>query len=109
MLSLISLGALPLALFGLGGILIRYKFSNDLGKVFIIILLTILAHPIIAFVIGFFYANLDMPILRSVIICASMGPGINAFLFANFYKEGEKVSIIECKPISKKKTWQVME
>ena len=24
-------------------------------------------------------------------------------------KEGEKVSIIECKPISKKKTWQVME
>ena len=39
MLSLISLGALPLALFGLGGILIRYKFSNDLGKVFIIILL----------------------------------------------------------------------
>ncbi len=28
---------------------------------------------------------------------------------ANKFKEGEKVSIIECKPISKKKTWQVME
>ena len=27
----------------------------------------------------------------------------------NKFKEGEKVSIIECKPISKKKTWQVME
>ena len=25
------------------------------------------------------------------------------------YKEGEKVSIIECKPYSKKKTWQVMD
>ena len=25
------------------------------------------------------------------------------------FKEGEEVSIIECKPISKKKTWQVME
>ena len=24
-------------------------------------------------------------------------------------KEGEKVAIIECKPISKKKTWQVLE
>ena len=24
-------------------------------------------------------------------------------------KEGEEVSIIECKPISKKKTWQVMK
>ena len=24
-------------------------------------------------------------------------------------KEGEKVSIIECKPISKKKTWQVLD
>ena len=28
---------------------------------------------------------------------------------SNKFKEGEKVSIIECKPISKKKTWQVMK
>ncbi len=27
----------------------------------------------------------------------------------NKYKEGQQVSIIECKPISKKKTWQVMD
>ena len=27
----------------------------------------------------------------------------------NKFKEGEKVSIIECKPISKKKTWLVVE
>ena len=27
----------------------------------------------------------------------------------NKIKEGEKVSIIECKPISKKKTWQVIK
>ena len=27
----------------------------------------------------------------------------------NKFKEGQKVSIIECKPFSKKKTWQVME
>ena len=27
----------------------------------------------------------------------------------NKFKEGQKVSIIECKPISKKKTWQVIE
>ena len=27
----------------------------------------------------------------------------------NKFKEGEKVTIIECKPFSKKKTWQVME
>ena len=27
----------------------------------------------------------------------------------NKFKEGEKVSIIESKPISKKKTWQVVE
>ena len=28
---------------------------------------------------------------------------------SNKFKEGEKVSIIECKPYSKKKTWQVVE
>ena len=27
----------------------------------------------------------------------------------NKFKEGEEVSIIECKPYSKKKTWKVME
>ena len=27
----------------------------------------------------------------------------------NKFKEGEKVSIIECRPKSKKKTWQVVE
>ena len=27
----------------------------------------------------------------------------------NKFKEGEKVSIIECRPFSKKKTWQVIE
>ena len=27
----------------------------------------------------------------------------------NKFKEGETVSIIECKPFSKKKTWQVVE
>ena len=27
----------------------------------------------------------------------------------NKFKEGEVVSIVECKPISKKKTWQVMD
>ena len=26
----------------------------------------------------------------------------------NKFKEGDKVSIIECKPISKKKTWEVV-
>ena len=27
----------------------------------------------------------------------------------NKFKEGQKVAIIECKPISKKKTWQVLD
>ena len=27
----------------------------------------------------------------------------------NKFKEGEKVSIVECKPFSKKKTWQVIK
>ncbi len=33
----------------------------------------------------------------------------NAHDEKNKFKEGEKVSIIECKPYSKKKTWQVID
>ena len=30
-------------------------------------------------------------------------------MMKNKFKEGEKVAIIECKPMSKKKTWEVVE
>ena len=103
MLSLISLGALPIALFGLGGILIRYNFSTEFKKLSVVILLAMFAHPLVTVLIGFFYANLEMNILRSTIICASLGPGINAFLFANYYKEGQTTaaaSILLCTPLA---------
>ena len=103
MFSLMSIGALPIALFGLGGILIRYQFSNEVGKVSMVVLLTLLVHPMISFCIGFFYTNLDVTILRSAIICAAMGPGLNAFLFANYYKDGRETvaaAVLICTPIT---------
>ena len=46
------------------------------------------------------------PVLKKVI---RVRKNYNAHDEKNKFKEGEKVSIIESKPFSKKKTWQVME
>ena len=39
---------------------------------------------------------------------ASLSKGLK-FKMNSQFKEGDKVEIIECKPISKKKTWEVID
>ena len=46
------------------------------------------------------------PVLKKVI---RVRKNYNAHDENNKFKEGEEVSIIECRPFSKKKTWQVKE
>ena len=46
------------------------------------------------------------PVLKKVV---KVRKKYNAHDEKNKYKEGEKVSIVESKPFSKKKTWQVIE
>ena len=46
------------------------------------------------------------PLLKKVV---KVRKKYNAHDENNKFKEGAEVSIVECKPFSKKKTWQVME
>ena len=102
-LNLISMGAIPIALFGLGGIIVQYSLSQNMNKVMLISILSLLLHPIITFGIGKFGFNLSREILQSIVLTAAMGPGINAFIFASIYKREMDVaaaSILVCTPLS---------
>ena len=101
--SLISIGAISIALYSLGGIIVAYSLSKNLRKIIIIISLSLFIHPAITFFMGSSYFTLPPDILRNAILTAAMGPGINAFIFASIYKTEMEVTasaILICTPIS---------
>ena len=85
--------ALPAALFGLGGVLTRYRPEGDMRA-------DRHGHPAVAD-----RASGDRlrawptgssasapPQLRSAVVTAAMAPGVNAYLFANMYGAARRVA-----------------
>lgn len=84
-IDLMVRAALPAALFGLGGILVRYSLSERLGEVAMVSGLRLLLHPLIAFVLSDKVFGLDDAVVKTIVIVAAMPPGINSYVFANMY------------------------
>jgi predicted permease len=102
-LDFISVGAVPIALFGLGGIIVQYQLSQNMKKVGLISMLSLVIHPLLTFTIGKFGFDLPLEVLRNMIITAAMAPGINAFIFASIYDKEMDVAaatVLVCTPLS---------
>ncbi|AHM04449.1 malonate transporter [Roseibacterium elongatum DSM 19469] len=91
-LSLMVRAALPAALFGLGGVLCRYKPEGDAYVIAMICTLALIVHPVIAYTLGLRVADLSQGQLRSAVIAAAMAPGVNAYLFADMYGVARRVA-----------------
>jgi hypothetical protein len=91
-LDLMIRAALPAALFGLGGILYRYKPEGDAWIVAFICALALILHPAITYTLGATVADLSEAQLRSAVVTAAMAPGINSYLFANMYGVARRVA-----------------
>jgi malonate transporter len=89
--DMIADAALPAALFGLGGILYRYRPEGDTGAIAMCCACSLLVHPGIAYALGR-VTGLDDPGLRSAVMTAAMAPGVNASLFANLYGAARRVA-----------------
>lgn len=83
--------ALPAALFGLGGVLYRYRPEGDLRIVGFVCAVTLLLHPAITWSLGRSLA-LSTSELRSAVVTAAMAPGVNAYVFANMYGRARRVA-----------------
>lgn len=90
-LDLLVRAALPVALFGLGGILVRYRPEGDLRAILFVCLVGLVVHPLITRLFG---AGLSLPTdaLRSSVLSAAMAPGVNAYIFANMYGAAKRVA-----------------
>jgi len=83
--------ALPAALFGLGGVLYRYRPEGDMRTILFVVAVSLLLHPIIVWFLGR-GVGLNVYEVRSAILTSAMAPGINAYVFANMYGRARRVA-----------------
>lgn len=89
-IDLIAGAALPVALFGLGGVLTRYALKSELGEAVVISSLSVLLHPGIAYVLSHHVFALDGDYTRAAVVMAAMPTGLNGYIFAARYNRSEK-------------------
>lgn len=91
-MNMMAGAAIPAALFGLGGVLFRYRPEGDAKAIAMVTLLSLIAHPAISYTLARWGFHLDVAHLRSTVLTASMAPGVNAYLFSNIYGVGRRVA-----------------
>jgi predicted permease len=90
-IDLMVQAALPAALFGLGGVLYRYRPEGDMRTILFVVAISLVLHPMIVW--GLAQSNdLSDAALRSAIMTAAMAPGINTYVFANMYGKARRVA-----------------
>ncbi len=90
-IDLMVRAALPAALFGLGGVLFRYRPAGDMRAILFVVAISLVLHPAIVWVLSG-VAGLSVPELRSAILTSAMAPGVNAYVFANMYGRARRVA-----------------
>lgn len=90
-LDLLIRAALPAALFGLGGVLVRYKIGGDLRIIGLVCVVSLVLHPAVVWTLGQ-ATGLSTPALRSAVMTAAMPPGVNAYIFAAMYGVAMRVA-----------------
>ena len=90
-LDLMIRAALPAALFGLGGVLYRYRPEGDLRTIAYVVAVSLVLHPAVVWALGK-ASGLSLEQFRSAVLTAAMPPGVNAYLFANMYGVAKRVA-----------------
>lgn len=90
-LDMMVAAALPAALFGLGGVLFRYRPEGDLRTIAYCCAVSLLVHPAVTFGLGSGLGLSDGQ-MRSAVVTAAMAPGVNGYIFANLYGRAKRVA-----------------
>ena len=90
--DLIAVTAIPTALFGLGGVLLRYRPDGDFRIIAMLCACSLILHPALTYLLGRHAFGLDTAGLRSAVLTAAMAPGVNAYIFANLYGVAKRVA-----------------
>lgn len=91
-LDMVARAGLPTALFGLGGVLLRYRPEGDKALIALVVAITLVLHPMVTYALARWVFVIDVPSFRSAVVTSAMPPGVNAYLFAHLYSTGRRVA-----------------
>ncbi len=89
--DLVARAGLPVALFGLGGVLYQYRPEGNFRIIAMVCGISLLIHPTLVHFFGGF-TDLSQSAIRSMVLTSAMAPGINAYLFADMYGRAKRVA-----------------
>ena len=89
--DLMARAALPAALFGMGGVLYRYRPEGDLRIIAYCCVISLGLHPAIVWSLGT-WNGLGTDAFRSAVLTAAMPTGINGYLFASLYGRAQRTA-----------------
>lgn len=90
-IDMMVVAAIPTALFGLGGILHRYRPEGDRATISFTAAMSLVVHPGVTFGLGHLLDLTDAQ-MRSAVVTAAMAPGVNAYLYAHLYGAARRVA-----------------
>lgn len=90
--DMISNAALPVALFGLGGVLTRYALRGDFSEAITVSLISILVHPALAWLLSAHVFGMGEQFVRAAVVMAAMPTGLNGYIFAALYGRAVRTS-----------------
>lgn len=90
-LGMMGAAAIPASLFGLGGVLVRYRPEGDVRVIAFVTSVSLLLHPAITYGLSQLF-DLGTGPTRSAVITSAMAPGINTYLFASMYGRATRVA-----------------
>ncbi len=91
-IEMLARTTLPVALFGIGGVLTRYSLGASLPQAGMVSALSLLVHPLLVYLLATRVFSLEPQVMRNAVLTAAMAPGANAFLFASMYGRGKGVA-----------------
>lgn len=91
-MTMLSQAAIPAALVGLGASLNRYAIRSEFSEALMVSGLSLVLHPLIAFVLTHYLFGLPVEMVRAAVIVAAMPPGLNVYIFAALYNRAVGLS-----------------
>lgn len=90
--EMLARSGIPAALFGLGGVLLRFSPQGEARLIALVVAASLILHPAITYGLARGVFALDTAALRSATLTAAMAPGVNAYMFAHMFGLGRRVA-----------------
>ena len=90
--EMLARSGIPAALFGLGGVLLRFSPQGEARLIALVVAASLILHPAITYALARGLFALDNAALRSATLTAAMAPGVNAYMFAHMFGLGRRVA-----------------